>query len=38
VDPLFRKRGAGAVLPIRISGTRKDPKFGLDVAKALKRK
>lgn len=35
VDPLFRKKGAGAVLPIRIRGTREDPKFGLDVVKAL---
>jgi hypothetical protein len=35
VDPVFRKRGAGAVLPIRVRGTREDPKFGLDVVKAL---
>jgi hypothetical protein len=35
VDPLFRKKGAGTVLPIRIRGTRKDPKFGVDVVKAL---
>jgi hypothetical protein len=35
VDPLFRKEGAGAVLPIRVRGTREHPKFGLDVAKAL---
>ena len=30
-DPIFRKRGAGMVLPIKISGTRKEPKFGLDM-------
>jgi hypothetical protein len=30
-DPFFRKPGAGMVLPIRISGTRKAPKFGLDM-------
>jgi hypothetical protein len=35
VDPFFRKKDAGAVLPIRIRGTRSDPKFGLDVGKAL---
>ncbi len=35
VDPLFRKEGAGAVLPIRIRGTRKDPKVGLDVKKVF---
>jgi hypothetical protein len=35
VDPLFRKKGAGAVLPIKVRGTREEPKFGLDVVKAL---
>ena len=35
VDPIFRKPGAGAELPIRVRGTRSEPKFGLDVAKAL---
>jgi hypothetical protein len=35
VDPLFRKKGAGTVLPIKVRGTREDPKFGLDVVKAL---
>ncbi len=30
-DPIFEKDGAGTVVPIRISGTRKAPKFGLDV-------
>jgi hypothetical protein len=35
VDPFFRKKGAGTVLPIRVRGTRHDPKFGLDVVKAL---
>jgi hypothetical protein len=28
-DPLFRKKGAGAVVPIRITGTRPEPKFGV---------
>jgi len=35
VDPFFRKKGAGAVLPIKVRGTRSEPKFGLDVVKAL---
>jgi len=30
-DPFFKKPGSGMVLPIRISGTRKAPKFGLDM-------
>ena len=30
-DPFFRKKDAGMVLPIKISGTRKNPKFGLDM-------
>jgi uncharacterized protein involved in outer membrane biogenesis len=30
-DPFFRKPGAGTVLPIRIGGTRKAPKFGLNL-------
>lgn len=29
VDPFFAKGGAGAVIPIRISGTQADPKIGL---------
>ena len=37
IDPLFRRDGAGAVLPIRIRGTRNEPKFGLDFGRALKR-
>ena len=30
VDPLFKKEGGGSSIPIRISGTRNDPSFGLD--------
>jgi hypothetical protein len=30
-DPFFKKPGAGMVLPIKITGTRKQPKFGLDM-------
>ena len=35
-DPLFRKDGAGAVVPIRVRGTREEPKFGVPVGKVLK--
>ncbi len=31
VDPFFRKNGAGAQIPVKISGTRSAPKFGLDL-------
>jgi len=37
-DPLFKKKGAGAVLPIKIKGTRDKPEFGLDWGKAFKAK
>jgi AsmA-like protein len=37
VDPLFKRNGAGAVIPITIRGTRNDPKFGLDIGRALRR-
>jgi hypothetical protein len=37
VDPLFKRDGAGAVLPIRISGTRGSPSFKLDIGRVLKR-
>jgi AsmA-like C-terminal region len=30
-DPFFKKDGAGSVVPIRISGTREQPKFTLDL-------
>jgi hypothetical protein len=31
VDPFFAKDGAGAVLPIKVTGTRKEPSFGLNL-------
>lgn len=34
-QPLFRRPGGGSKLPIRISGTRSNPAFGLDVKRAL---
>ena len=30
VDPFFSKNGAGTEVPIKITGTRSDPQFGLD--------
>ncbi|HEV8395919.1 MAG TPA: AsmA-like C-terminal region-containing protein [Vicinamibacterales bacterium] len=37
IDPLFRRNGAGTLLPIRISGTVNQPDFGVDMKKALRR-
>jgi hypothetical protein len=31
VDPFFKKNGAGAEIPVKISGTKSSPKFGLDL-------
>jgi hypothetical protein len=31
VDPFFKKNGAGAEMPVKISGTKSAPKFGLDL-------
>ncbi len=30
VDPFFHKHGAGAEIPFKITGTRSEPRFGLD--------
>ena len=35
VDPIFRKDGAGAVVPIKIRGSRTEPTFGLDVGRVF---
>jgi hypothetical protein len=32
-DPLLAKDGAGTVLPIKITGTAKQPQFGVEVKK-----
>ncbi len=37
VDPFFEGKGAGTVLPIKITGTREEPSFQLEIGKALKR-
>jgi hypothetical protein len=36
IDPLFRRDGAGAVIPFVISGTRGDPSFKLDIGEFIK--
>jgi len=36
-DPLFRKHGKGAIVPITITGQRDQPKFGLQWSKVLKQ-
>jgi hypothetical protein len=35
VQPFFRRPGGGSKLPIRVSGTRGKPSFGLDVRRAF---
>jgi hypothetical protein len=38
VDPLFKQKdGSGSVLPIKITGRRDAPEFGLDLGKVLKK-
>jgi hypothetical protein len=37
VDPLFRGRGVGTTLPIKIAGSVEKPEFGLDVRRVLRR-
>ena len=34
-DPMFRKKGAGAEIPIKVEGPRTKPKFGMDVGALL---
>lgn len=36
VDPLFRKNGR-TVIPVKINGNRNDPRFGVDVRRAVRR-
>jgi hypothetical protein len=38
-DVIFRQKdGHGSTIPIKISGSRRDPKFGLDIRSVLKRR
>ena len=36
-DPIFRKDGKGAIVPITVTGPRGEPKFGLQWGKVLKQ-
>lgn len=38
VDPLFNRDGGGSAIPIKITGTRADPSFGLDKGRVFSRK
>jgi hypothetical protein len=38
IDPLFRKRGGGSAVPIKVTGTREKPDFGLEVGRVFKDK
>ena len=38
VDPFFRKAGAGAVIPVKVSGTKAAPTFGIDFGRLGKDK
>jgi len=37
VDPLFRRGGAGTLVPIKIAGSVEKPEIGVDVRKVLRR-
>jgi len=37
-NPWFRRKGAGTLLPIKVTGTRDKPSFGVDMKKALLRR
>jgi len=38
VDPLFKRDGGGSAVPIKITGPRSDPSFGLDKGRVFSRK
>ncbi|MEO8071559.1 MAG: hypothetical protein ABI652_09160, partial [Acidobacteriota bacterium] len=37
VDPLFKREGGGSAIPIKITGERSNPTFGLDRSRVFKR-
>jgi hypothetical protein len=37
-DPLFRRDGGGSAIPIKVTGRRSDPSFGLDKGRLFSRK
>ena len=38
IDPLFRHKGGGSEIPIKINGTVGSPSFGLDAKRVFSRK
>jgi hypothetical protein len=38
VDPLFRRDGGGSAIPIKVSGSRDNPQFGLDKGRLFSNK
>ena len=36
-DPLFNRNGGGSSIPIKIEGSRSEPKFGLDVHRVFNK-
>jgi hypothetical protein len=38
ISPFFKKKGWGADIPVSLSGTRSEPKFGIDVFRGHSRK
>jgi hypothetical protein len=36
-DPFFSRKGGGSSVPIKIEGTRSDPKFGVDMGRVFNR-
>jgi hypothetical protein len=38
IDPLFKGQGAGTVVPIKITGTRRHPAFGIQFGKIFRRR
>ena len=38
VDPLFKRDGGGSAIPIKITGSRDEPSFGLDKGRVFSRK
>jgi hypothetical protein len=38
VDPLFRSGDGGSAIPIKITGSREDPSFGLDKGRVFRRR
>ncbi len=37
IDPLFSRKGGGSEIPIKITGRRSDPQFGLDKGRIFRR-